>query len=305
MKKILVLGSLNMDLVTRVQKIPKTGETLTGEPISEIPGGKGANQAVALGKLGAFVKMSGMIGKDDFGDRLLESLKSMRVDTHYIQVVEGAQTGTALVMVNEEGDNAIVVIPGANSKMSEVAFNYEALQDTEILLSQLEIPLLTIEKVFRVAKDMGIYTVLNPAPANELSVELCETIDLLVPNETEFFRLTGCNTETKMSIRKGADILLTKGVKALIITLGEKGSVYITKDKEIFFQSYKVKPIDTTAAGDSFIGGLLLKISQGKSIEESIPFASKVAALTVTRVGAQISLPSYEDVELFNGGTFI
>jgi ribokinase len=176
------------------------------------------------------------------------------------------------------------------------------LQDTDILLAQLETPLSTIEKVFRIAKEKGIYTVLNPAPAKALEAHLCETIDLLVPNETEFFTLTGYDTETKENIRKGADILLSKGIKALIITLGEKGSVYVTRDKQISYNSIKVKAVDTTAAGDSFIGGLLLKISQGNTIEESIPFASRVAALTVTRAGAQISLPSLEEVELFVGG---
>ncbi|WXR61065.1 ribokinase [Peptostreptococcaceae bacterium AGR-M142] len=303
MKKILVLGSLNMDLVTNVEKTPKVGETILGNGFSEIPGGKGANQAVAIGKLNGDVCMLGRIGNDDFGKNLIKNLKKNNVNTDLIKVVECCETGIALIMVNSNGDNSIVVIPGANFEFKENELKEDIFNGFDYLLAQLETPIKTIEKAFILAKEKNIYTILNPAPARELSDELIRHTDLLIPNETEFESLSGYDTSTEENIIKGSNILFKKGIKAILITLGKKGSFYIdSKNFSLKQEAYIVDAVDTTAAGDSFIGGFLTSISKGEDIKTSMEFATKVSALTVTKHGAQSSLPSILEVDSFKGG---
>ncbi len=302
MKRILVLGSLNMDLVTNVHATPKVGETVLGNGFSEIPGGKGANQAVAIGKLGGAVSMIGRVGSDDFGSKLKEALESSGVDGSGVKSVEAEPTGTALIMVNDDGDNSIVVIPGANFSMVPENVLSEDFDGQDILLAQLETPIETIEKAFAMAKEKGLMTVLNTAPARQLSRDLIANVDLLVPNETEFEVLTGYSAESEEDLQKGAAALFDTGVKELIITLGKDGALYMnhTGDKH-HVHGYKVDAVDTTAAGDSFIGGLLTALSKGEGMASAMEFAMKVGAVTVTKHGAQSSLPTFAEIEKFEG----
>lgn len=298
---ITVIGSLNMDLVTKVQVMPRIGETLIGKDYRQIPGGKGANQADAIAKLGASVKMVGAVGDDGFGRELKRSLENDGVDVSNIKTVNDTPTGIAVIMVEEQGDNSIVVIPGANFTLTpkDIDNSIKAIEESDIIVTQLETPVETVKYTMKLAKERGKYTILNPAPAAKLDDELIGCIDLLTPNETELEVLSGVKIESEADILTGAKVLINKGVKELVVTLGEKGALYINNDYNQIYPAFRVKPVDTTAAGDSFTAGIAVALSEGKSMGEAIKFATKVGALTVTKAGAQSSLPSRKEVEAF------
>ena len=302
MKNICVIGSLNMDLVVNVDTMPKPGQTIIGSNFKEVPGGKGANQAVAMARLNGNVSMIGKVGEDGFGQTLINSLKNDKVDTTYIQTSKGA-TGVALITVDKNAQNSIVVSPGANFEVKEddIDNNIEAIKNSDIVVLQLETPLNTIKYALNKAKELNKYTILNPAPAVKLDDEIIKNVDLLTPNETELEIISGVSIETEEDIQKAAQIMIEKGVKELIVTLGSKGSLYINKEKSMFKKAYKVKAVDTTAAGDSYTGALAVALSQDKNIEDAMDFASKVGALSVLKEGAQSSLPTLEDVKNFRG----
>ena len=302
MKNICVIGSLNMDLVVNVDTMPKPGQTIIGSNFKEVPGGKGANQAVAMARLNGNVSMIGKVGEDGFGQTLINSLKNDKVDTTYIQTSKGA-TGVALITVDKNAQNSIVVSPGANFEVKEDAIdhNIEAIKNSDIVVLQLETPLNTIKYALNKAKELNKYTILNPAPAVKLDDEIIKNVDLLTPNETELEIISGVSIETEEDIQKAAQIMIEKGVKELIVTLGSKGSLYINKEKSMFKKAYKVEAVDTTAAGDSYTGALAVALSQDKNIEDAMDFASKVGALSVLKEGAQSSLPTLEDVKNFRG----
>ncbi|MBZ4683329.1 MAG: ribokinase [Fusobacteriaceae bacterium] len=301
MKKILVLGSINMDLVTKVKITPNVGETVFGDGLVQIPGGKGANQAVAIGRLGGNIKMIGKIGKDEYGKKLIENLKKNNVDTKYITESQEKSTGIAFIMVNEDGDNSIVVIPGANYDIKPEDIKEEMFENIDYVLAQLEVPMETINKAFEIAKKKGIYTILNPAPAKVLDQKIIKNTDLIIPNETEFKTITGYRPND-IEIEKGINELFEKGINAILITLGKNGVKYIDKNKnEYKVKAYKVNAIDTTAAGDSFIGGFITALSEGKNLEDAIENGVKVAAITVTKFGAQSSLPTKNELLNFKG----
>lgn len=302
MKNICVIGSLNMDLVVNVDKMPKPGQTIIGSNFKEVPGGKGANQAVAMARLNGNVSMIGKVGEDGFGQTLINSLKNDKVDTTYIKTTKGA-TGVALITVDNNAQNSIVVSPGANFEVKEedIDSNIEAIENSDIVVLQLETPLNTIKYALKKSKELNKYTILNPAPAVKLDDEIIKNVDLLTPNETELEIISGVSIETEEDIQKAAQIMIEKGVKELIVTLGSKGSLYINKEKSIFKKAYKVEAVDTTAAGDSYTGALAVALSKDKNIEEAMDFASKVGALSVLKEGAQSSLPTLEDVENFRG----
>ncbi len=297
MDKILVVGSLNMDLVTKVAVTPKVGETISGEGFDLIPGGKGANQAVAMGKLGATVELIGVLGADGNGDILRDNLNKMNVINNRIKVMPQTPTGVALIMVNESGDNSIVVIPGANAGLMPIDVKEEWFEGVSLVVCQLETPVETVEMVLKMAKKLGVKTILNPAPARALSNELLSAVDLLVPNETEFETLTGIFIKTEEDLKKGYQKLHQLGIKELLVTLGSKGSWYYNGEDFIEVAAQKVKAIDTTAAGDSFIAGVCDSLARGYSMTEALIMGNKVAAITVTRFGAQSSLPTREEVE--------
>lgn len=299
MKKVVVVGSINMDLVTRCKRAPKGGETLFGEEFSQVPGGKGANQAVAIGKLGTNVIMLGKIGKDSFGKDMLASMEKNGVNIQHIEEGEKA-TGIAKIIVEESGQNRILVVAGANSEVDKeyVDRHLAAIKESDIVVTQLEIPIETVEYTLKKAKEFGKITILNPAPARELSDEIIKNSDFIIPNESELALITGMAVETEEEIKKAGKKLLDMGVKNLIITLGSKGSLHLNRDKCEFHSAYKVKAIDTTAAGDSFIGGVVRELN-GDNISEAIEFGTKVSAIAVTKKGAQTSIPIIEEVIKF------
>lgn len=297
MKKICVIGSLNMDLVVNVDEMPRKGQTLIGKEFKEVPGGKGANQAVAIARLGADVSMIGKVGNDGFGQTLINALKADNVKTDYIDI-ENCSSGVAMITVDKNAENAIVVAPGANFRVlrEDIDKCIDGIKESDIVVVQLETPLDTIKYALQESKNLGKYTILNPAPAVKLDDDIIKNVDLLTPNETELEILSGVKIENEDDIKKAADVMIQKGVKQLIVTLGSKGSLYIDKDNMKFKKSYKVDAIDTTAAGDSYTGALAVAFSQDKDIEEAMDFASKVGALCVTKEGAQTSLPTIQDV---------
>jgi ribokinase len=299
MKKVNVLGSLNMDLVTSVVHTPVVGETVIGKGLLQMPGGKGANQAAAIGKLGGAVSMIGRVGEDAFGEVLIDRLEMSGVETTHVLKTENSETGTALITVNADGDNAIVVIPGANFRLTPSDVQETAL-DGDYIVAQLEVPQETIAHAFRVAKQKAMITVLNPAPAATLDSDILKYCDFIIPNESEFMSLTGYDPHDEAGLEKGLTVLFEQGVGTVLITLGGDGVLLCDnaggKMRRKAFPAQKVTPVDTTAAGDSFIGGMLYALCNGSDIEASIVFATKVAAVTVTRRGAQESLPTMAEV---------
>ncbi|CAK7044582.1 ribokinase [Fusobacterium varium] len=301
MKKVVVAGSINMDLVTVCERAPKGGETLFGKEFFQVPGGKGANQAVAIGKLGTQVTMLGKIGNDSFGKDLVASMKNSGVNTEYIEN-SASSTGIAKIIVEANGQNRILVVSGANMDVDRAYIDrhIDVINDSDILVTQLEIPIDTVEYVLKKAKEAGKITILNPAPAAQLNDEIIKNSDIIIPNESELGIITSMPTNTLKEIEAAAQKLLNMGVKELIVTLGSQGSLHLNKKGSTIHSAYKVNAVDTTAAGDSFIGGLVKNI-QDDNLDEAIEFATKVSAITVTRKGAQISIPTIEEVENFKG----
>lgn len=302
MKKIVVVGSINMDLVTICERAPRGGETLLGKKFMQIPGGKGANQAVTMGKMNSPVAMLGKVGKEGMGDILLNSMKKDGVDISGIEYCDEA-TGIAKIIVEENGQNRILVVPGANFEVdnSYIDRHLDTIRSCDILVTQLEIPMETVKYSLKKAKELGKITILNPAPANKLDEEIISNSDYIIPNETELEILSGIPVTDEQSVINAAHILLNKGVKGLIVTLGSKGCMFVSKNEKKSFPAYKVKAIDTTAAGDSFIGGFVNGLASGLTFEEAIDRGTKVAAISVTRIGAQTSIPTLEEVLNFKG----
>ncbi len=298
---ITVIGSLNMDLVTYVDSMPRIGETVMGREFKQIPGGKGANQADAIAKLGASVKMLGCIGADGVGDILLDCLKKDGVDVSQIMRFEDVSTGVASITVDGAGNNYIVVAPGANYQLlpGQIRAARKAIIDSKIIVTQLEIPLETMGYSLQLAKELGKTTILNPAPASNLDADLLSSVDLLTPNETELEILSGRPVRNETEIIEAAHEMIKRGIKELIVTTGQKGCIYINDECHKSFSAHEVNAVDTTAAGDSFTGAIAVALNEGKSIIEAIHFATAVAALTVTRKGAQSSLPYRNEVEDF------
>jgi ribokinase len=305
-KQILVIGSLNMDFVVSVEEMPRKGETISAKNMQLIGGGKGANQACAAGKLGAPTAMLGAVGKDTYGDRLLDSLKQAGVDVSRILRLEEETTGIALITVDSHGENSITVIPGANGAVSceYIERNRDLIAASDYVLLQLEIPMETVVYAAKLAHEMGKTVILDPAPApDHLPDELFQYVDLLKPNETELEKLSGIpvNEET---LKSAAETMKHKGVPCVIVTLGGEGMYGSFPDgSECRLYTQKVPVVDTTAAGDSFTGALAAAMGEGASVLEAMDYAGKVAAVVVTRKGAQTSLPTKEEVEAFYRNT--
>lgn len=299
---ITVAGSLNMDLVVYTDRIPRPGETVLGRNFKQMPGGKGANQASAAAKLGAAVRMIGCVGADSFGAQLKESLSSDGVDVEYVMVKPDAATGVAVIQVESSGDNSITVAAGANYSIAaeDIARMKDVVTGSDVILLQLEIPLETVKAAIFAAKSEGKLVILNPAPAAFLDEEILSRTDILTPNETELEFLSGHRTDTLENLKAAGMILLEKGVKDLVITLGSRGALHMNLSETAHYDAYRVNAVDTTAAGDSFNAALAVFLSEGKTMEEAIGFAMKVGAMTVTKEGAQPSLPLLREVNNFD-----
>jgi ribokinase len=299
MKKIIVVGSANTDMVVKIDKHPLPGETRLGGDFFMNAGGKGANQAVAAARLGGNVAFVAKVGNDIFGKQTLEGLTNEHIDTSHVFIDDIAPSGTALIIVNAEGENSIVVAPGANAKLNtEDVKVIASLKDTAFILMQLEIPIETISAVIEAAKINGTHVILNPAPAQQLSNSILEELFLLVPNESEASILTGIQVTDLASASKAADALLQKGVSHVIITLGKQGAYFKSAFKEILIPAPSVIAIDTTAAGDTFCGALTVAKTEGKDWEDAIRFAITAASISVTRMGAQASVPFRNEITL-------
>ncbi|MCB5179318.1 ribokinase [Streptomyces antimicrobicus] len=292
MTAIAVLGSTNMDLVAYVAKAPRLGETVTGREFRTVPGGKGANQAVAAARCGGRVAMIGAVGADEFGLRLRSSLGAAGVDTAALRTVEGA-SGTAHITVDDEGGNSIVVVPGANARLTALEDGDEArIAAADTLLLQLEVPLEVVGAGARAARAHGVRTVLTPAPAQPLPPGLLAATDLLVPNEHEAAALTGLT-----DVRQAAEALLQE-VPAVAVTLGSAGVLYAARGREPFtVPAPRVRAVDTTAAGDTFVGALAVALGEGRPEREALGWACAAASLSVQRPGAQASMPARAEVD--------
>ncbi len=295
MPNILVIGSLNVDLVVRAPRFPTAGETIQGEDLATIPGGKGANQAVASARQGANVSMLGRVGKDNFGDFLLVNLKENKVNTNLVQR-DDASTGSAIIIVNSNGQNNIVLSPGANGKVTPLDVNSASFLGFNLLLLQLEIPLETVLSAAKRARRHGLNIILNPAPAQTLTNELIALTDFIIPNENELSLLTNSPVNDINSAESAARILLARGAKNVIVTLGEKGALIVNKDVVKHIAPFKVKVVDTTAAGDAFIGGFANAIIENQALEEAVRHGCACGALATTKFGAQPSLPTKDEV---------
>lgn len=305
MKSIVVVGSLNLDLVAYLSRMPLEGETLTGNDFATFPGGKGANQAVAAARLGANVAMVGRLGSDGFGDQLRQALQKDSVDATAVLSVE-KPSGTAVILVTETGGNSIVVIPGANHALTpaELEKHADLLRNAAVILAQLEVPMNTIVRLGEMATEYGIPFILDPAPAQRLPIELLTNVTWLTPNESETKLLLGFLGEPSKSeivedasAAAAADRLLETGVRNVILKLGSRGVYLKGLDVEsVRIQPFQVQAVDTTAAGDAFNGGFAYALTQGQVPAEAARFACAVAAVSVTRAGAQPSMPTLEEV---------
>lgn len=302
MKKLLVIGSMNMDFVTHLPHPMKAGETVLARDLRLVPGGKGANQAYAMGKLGGKTAMLGGVGADLHGERLLENLRSVGVEVEHVRRTGDSPTGMAVITVLPDGDNSILVLQGANAQVTPdyVREHHQMLEECDILVLQLEIPLETVVYAAQEAHRLGKLVILDPAPAAAgLPEELFRCLYLIKPNETELSILTGHPCQPS-SLWQDALSLQEKGVKNVLVTLGSAGSYLLEENgaQTRFEADSTACVVDTTAAGDSFVAALAVALSEGKTLDGAARFACRVSDIVVTRPGAQTSIPSREEVEL-------
>ncbi|RZU38003.1 ribokinase [Streptomyces sp. BK022] len=292
MTHIVVLGSTNMDLVTYVARAPQRGETVTGREFRTIPGGKGANQAMAAARAGATVSLIGAVGNDAYGVRLRDNLEHSGVDTDFLRTVEGP-SGTAHIVVDDEGANAIVVVPGANATVDHLSPGDEGLiASADALLLQLEVPLPAVIAGAEAARRHGVRTVLTPSPAQPLPEELLSVTDVLVPNEYEAVTLTGRTDPLDAAVG------LLDLVPEVVLTLGEAGVLYVSRDTEpLAVPAHQVAAIDSTGAGDTFAGAYAVAVAEEKPLREALSWAAAAAALSVQREGASASMPYRPEIE--------
>jgi len=298
MKRIIVIGSSNTDMVIKTEKIPMPGETILGGTFLMNPGGKGANQAVAASRLGGKVTFIAKIGDDLFGNQITGILKKEGIDTSYIVKDSGLPSGIALITVDEEGENSIVVAPGSNHNLMVQDIDSDILTGDKfkVMLLQLEIPLMTVEYAALTAAESGIKVILNPAPAQKLHDYLLRHIWLITPDESEVEILTGIKVHNQFTAEAAATSLLKRGVKNVIITMSARGAFVKSEDFTEMFPGIQVKAVDTTGAGDVFNAALAVATAEGKGLRDAVIFANKAASICVTRMGAQASAPYREEI---------
>jgi ribokinase len=290
-----------MDLVTRAPRLPRGGETLIGESFSTIPGGKGANQAVAAARLGAQVSMVGCVGSDAYGQQLRGALLAEGIDCQAVSVVDGS-SGVALIVVDDNSQNAIVIVAGANGELTPTVLErFDAvLQSADVIICQLEVPDATVGHALKRGRELGKTVILNPAPASRaLPSEWYAYVDYLIPNESEAMVLSGLAVDSLETAEAAATQLIASGAGKVIVTLGAQGLVFANGSSFEHFPAPRVKAVDTTAAGDTFVGGFAAALASGKDEAEAIRFGQVAAALSVTRAGAQPSIPTLLEVQAF------
>lgn len=297
--EILIVGSLNMDLVVQADRMPSAGETVLGTSFVTVPGGKGGNQAVAAARLGGRVTMIGCVGQDSFGEQLIEGLRVSGVDVQGVRRTANATTGVAAVLVDREGENRIIAVPAANGQLSpaDVASLEARFAEAELIVTQLEVPRATVKAAIALAARHRVPVLFNPAPAFALENELLAGIDYLVLNETEASVLTGVNPDGEDTCRQAALALRACGVGVVVLTLGARGAYVYSDGEGTHVPAQPVTVVDTTAAGDSFVGGMAVSLVEGRGIVEATRFACAAGTLAVTRLGAQTSIPTRDEVE--------
>ncbi len=303
--KIAVVGSCNMDIYSWTDHLPEPGETVIGDRYWMVMGGKGANQAVAACLQGAEVSMISRVGDDLFGTRMLETLASYGVDSTYVRVDPGAGSGVALVVVDKQAENVIVVIPGTNMCITpeDVDAAADRIRAADIVLAQLEIPLPAITRAFDIAHQGNTRCILNPAPARPLPEELYAKIDLITPNQNEAKVLTGIPADSLEGAEAAGRALLARGVPVAVITLGQQGALLVTPEGTQHLEGQHMPDsLDTTGAGDAFLGGLAVSAARGRALPDAIRFANVVAALSTRRRGAMPSMPGQEEVRAYLSG---
>lgn len=301
MSQLIVLGSVNADHVLQVPSFPRPGETLHGHNYQVIPGGKGANQAVAAARLGADIGFIACVGDDSFGQNIRQAFAQDGMDISAVHMIDNTPTGIAMIQVSESGENSICIAAAANDGLtSEIVEQHgEKIEQAKYLLMQLETPLAGIELAASIAKAQGTQVVLNPAPARSLPGALLAMVDIITPNETEAELLTGVAVTDAGSAAKAAQVLHDKGIATVMITLGSKGVYLSEQGTGKIIPGFKVQATDTTAAGDTFNGALVTALLEGQTMDNAIVFAHGAAAISVTRFGAQTSIPSRDEVEQF------
>ena len=298
MARILILGSSNTDMTVRTAALPLPGQTLIGGDFVMGPGGKGANQAVAARRLGGDAALVCKVGRDVFGDNAVKHYEEEGLDVSGV-LRSDKPSGVALINVDDKAENSIVVAPGANMDITEADIDAVApqIRAAEILLLQLEIPVPAVLKAARIGHEAGALVVLNPAPYAEVPAELFRYVDLFIPNETELSAFTGLPVTDRDSALKAAEVMVGRGVKTVIVTLGSKGSLIYDGRSVSDIGAFKVNAVDTTAAGDTFCGALCVALSEGRTLQVAAVFASKASALSVTRPGAQNSMPYRHEID--------
>ncbi|MDK6297818.1 ribokinase [Staphylococcus caprae] len=298
--KVVIVGSTNVDKFINVERFPKPGETLhIDQAQQEFGGGKGANQAIAAGRLEAETTFITKVGKEGNADFIIDDFKEASINTDYILTSENEETGQAFITVTDEGQNTILVYGGANMTLNAEDVNHgeQAIREADFVVAQLEIPIEAIEQAFKIAKAHGVTTILNPAPAIDLPDSLLSLTDIIIPNETEAERLSGISIKNEADMQQTVDYFFERGISTVLITLGEQGTYFATQHDSHIVPAYQVKAIDTTAAGDTFIGAFVSRLEKDLSnLEDAIRFANQASSLTVQRKGAQASIPTYKEV---------
>ena len=298
MKKICVIGSIGYDLTTYMYQFPKAGETIVGKKFIQNPGGKGDNQVIAAARVGGDVTFIGAVGDDNYGELLKKNLEANNVKTH-LKIVPNMSSQIATILIDETGENRIVIVPGANNFVDkkQIDNNFGIIKECDIILMQLEIPMETVEYVIDKFYELNKILILNPAPGAELSDNIIKKCTYLTPNENEIGLITKMPYDTIDNIKLAAKSLIDKGAQNILVTLGEKGAYLKNKDKDIIIPTMKVKAVDTTGAGDCFNGVFAMYLALGKSVIEAIKYANVASSISVTRPGTVPSLPYKEEVE--------
>ena len=298
MKKICVIGSIGYDLTTYMYQFPKAGETIVGKKFIQNPGGKGDNQAIAAARAGGDVTFIGAVGDDNYGELLKKSLEANNVKTH-LKIVPNMSSQIATILIDETGENRIVIVPGANNFVDkkQIDDNFDIIKECDIILMQLEIPMETVEYVIDKFYQLNKILILNPAPGAELSDNIIKKCTYLTPNENEIGLITKMPYDTIDNIKLAGKCLIDKGAQNVLVTLGEKGAYLKNKNEDIIIPTMKVKAVDTTGAGDCFNGVFAMYLALGKSVIEAIKYANVASSISVTRPGTVPSLPYKEEVE--------